>query len=67
LQIRKPKAPPVRTPAKFYGIVGTDLRKQFDVRDVIARVVDGSEFDEFKRYYGQTLVHRLLPMCTAIR
>ncbi|MFP3440639.1 carboxyl transferase domain-containing protein, partial [Pantoea sp. SIMBA_133] len=39
-----------------YGIVGTDLRKQFDVRDVIARTVDGSEFDEFKRYYGQTLV-----------
>ena len=42
--------------ASFYGIVGTDLRKQFDVRDVIARTVDGSEFDEFKRYYGQTLV-----------
>ena len=55
VQIRKPKAP-LFDASEIYGIVGTDLRKQFDVRDVIARVVDGSEFDEFKRYYGQTLV-----------
>ena len=55
VEIRKPKAP-LYDPAEIYGIVGTDLRKQFDVRDVIARTVDGSEFDEFKRYYGQTLV-----------
>jgi len=55
VEIRKPKAP-LYNAEEIYGIVGTDLRKQFDVRDVIARTVDGSEFDEFKRYYGQTLV-----------
>ncbi|CAG2163467.1 unnamed protein product [Oppiella nova] len=40
----------------IYGIVGTDLKKSFDVREVIARVVDGSHFDEFKAQYGSTLV-----------
>src|SRR5680860_927690 len=55
VEIRKPKAP-LYDPGEVYGIVGTDLRKQFDVRDVIARIADGSEFDEFKRYYGITLV-----------
>jgi 3-methylcrotonyl-CoA carboxylase beta subunit len=39
-----------------YGVVPADGRKPFDVRDIIARVVDGSEFDEFKKLYGQTLV-----------
>ncbi len=34
----------------------TDLRKQYDARELIARLVDGSEFDEFKRLYGTTLV-----------
>ncbi len=38
------------------GIVPVDLKKQFDVREVIARLVDGSEFDEFKALYGTTLV-----------
>jgi 3-methylcrotonyl-CoA carboxylase beta subunit len=38
------------------GIVPTDLKKQYDVREVIARLVDGSEFDEFKALYGQTVV-----------
>ncbi len=38
------------------GIVPVDLKKQYDVREVIARVVDGSEFDEFKRLYGTTVV-----------
>ena len=41
---------------QLYGIVGTNLKKTFDVRDVIARVVDGSRFDEFKQNYGTTLV-----------
>ena len=41
---------------ELYGIVGTDLRKPFDVREVIARIVDGSEFDEFKKHFGTTLV-----------
>jgi 3-methylcrotonyl-CoA carboxylase beta subunit/propionyl-CoA carboxylase len=43
-------------PEEIYGIVGTDLRKQYDVREVIARIVDGSRFDEFKARYGTTLV-----------
>ena len=38
------------------AIVPTDLKKQYDIREVIARIVDGSEFDEFKRLYGTTLV-----------
>ena len=38
------------------GIVSADLKKQYDVREVIARLVDGSEFDEFKALYGTTLV-----------
>jgi 3-methylcrotonyl-CoA carboxylase beta subunit len=38
------------------GIVPADLKKQYDVREVIARLVDGSEFDEFKAVYGATLV-----------
>jgi len=41
---------------ELYGIVPTDLRKPFDIREVIARVVDASEFDEFKRLYGTTLI-----------
>lgn len=53
---KPPRAPPLYDQEEIYGIVGTDLRKQFDARDVIARIVDGSEFDEFKRYYGSTLV-----------
>ena len=38
------------------GIVPVDLKKQYDVREVIARLVDGSDFDEFKKLYGHTLV-----------
>ncbi|MGO3642468.1 MAG: carboxyl transferase domain-containing protein, partial [Pseudoalteromonas sp.] len=41
---------------ELYGVVGTDLKKPFDVREVIARTVDDSSFDEFKRYFGDTLV-----------
>ncbi|TIV96600.1 MAG: methylcrotonoyl-CoA carboxylase, partial [Mesorhizobium sp.] len=43
-------------PQELYGIVPTDLRQPYDVREVIARLVDGSEFDEFKQNYGTTLV-----------
>ncbi len=43
-------------PAELYGIVPTDGRKQYDVREVIARIVDGSRWDEFKARYGTTLV-----------
>ena len=62
----KPQAKPalnmraVREPLfaadEVYGVVPVDGRKPFDVRDIIARIVDGSEFDEFKKLYGQTLV-----------
>lgn len=47
---------PLYDPKELYGIVPTDLRKPYDVREVIARIVDGSEFDEFKALYGVTLV-----------
>jgi len=47
---------PAHDPAELYGIVNLDLRKTFDVREVIARIVDGSRFDEFKERYATTLV-----------
>ncbi len=47
---------PAYDPAEIPGIVPCDLRKQYDVREVIARLVDGSRFDEFKARYGKTLV-----------
>ena len=43
-------------PTSCYGVVPVDTRKPYDVREVIARIVDGSEFDEFKARYGTTLV-----------
>src|SRR6185295_17105162 len=43
-------------PAEIYGIVSADPRKPYDVHEVIARIVDGSRFDEFKERYGTTLV-----------
>jgi 3-methylcrotonyl-CoA carboxylase beta subunit/propionyl-CoA carboxylase len=43
-------------PAELYGIVNADVRKPYDVHEVIARLVDGSRFDEFKARYGSTLV-----------
>lgn len=52
----KESRPPLYDPEEIYGIVSEDLRKPYDVREVIARVVDGSEFDEFKQLYGTTLV-----------
>ncbi|MFM2666534.1 carboxyl transferase domain-containing protein [Vibrio mediterranei] len=47
---------PSYDPTEIYGIVNSDLRLSFDVREVIARIVDDSEFDEFKALYGATLV-----------
>jgi 3-methylcrotonyl-CoA carboxylase beta subunit len=41
---------------ELYGVIPVDTRKPFDVREVIARIVDGSEFDEFKARYGTTLI-----------
>ena len=48
--------PPLHAADEIYGIVPTDLRQPYDVREVIARIVDGSELDEFKQNYGTTLV-----------
>ena len=53
--LRDPR-PPAYDPQELYGIVPQDVRAPYDVREVIARVVDGSEFDEFKALYGTTLV-----------
>ncbi len=47
---------PYYDPEEIYGILPTDTRKQFDVREIIARIVDGSRFSEFKELYATTLV-----------
>lgn len=54
--IDKEAEPPLFNPDEISSIIPDDPRKQFDVREVIARIVDGSEFDEFKALYGTTLV-----------
>ncbi|MEI2298669.1 carboxyl transferase domain-containing protein [Ensifer sp. MJa1] len=48
--------PPLYDPQEIAGIIPSDLRTPYDIREVIARVVDGSRFDEFKARYGNTLV-----------
>jgi len=53
--LRSPAAP-LYPAEELYSIIPTDTRKPFDVREIIARIADGSEFDEFKRLYGATLV-----------
>jgi len=47
---------PAYDPQELYGVVSADLRKPYDVREVIARIVDGSRFDEFKERYAPTVV-----------
>jgi len=47
---------PLYDPEELYGVIPADTRKPYDVREVIARIVDGSRFDEFKTRYGSTLV-----------
>ncbi len=54
-EIAEPE-PPAADPTELYGLVPDDYRQQFDPREVIARIVDGSRFDEFKTLYGETLV-----------
>ncbi len=51
-----PTEEPAVDPAQLYGVVPTDSRTPYDVREVVARVVDGSRFHEFKALYGPTLV-----------
>src|SRR5438309_501441 len=48
--------PPAADPSELYGLIPEDFRHQTDAREVIARIVDGSRFDEFKANYGETLV-----------
>jgi 3-methylcrotonyl-CoA carboxylase beta subunit len=55
VEVREPRAPKY-DPKELYGVVPQDTRKPYDVREVIARIVDGSEFHEFKARYGTTLV-----------
>ncbi len=52
----RPSRPPAFKVSELLGVVPKDTRTPYDVREVIARVVDGSDFDEFKRLYGTTLV-----------
>lgn len=55
LERREPRLP-LYSSEELYGVIHHDARQQYDVREVIIRVVDGSEFQEFKRHYGATLV-----------
>ena len=48
--------PPKFDPGELHGVVPTDVRKPYDVREIIARIIDGSEFSEFKQRFGATLV-----------
>jgi len=52
----RPPRPPKYAAEELHGVIPADIRAPYDVREVIARIVDGSEFDEFKRLYGTTLV-----------
>ncbi|MCB9476801.1 MAG: methylcrotonoyl-CoA carboxylase [Deltaproteobacteria bacterium] len=55
LDVREPREP-AYDPSELYGVIPEDTRIPYDVREVIARIVDGSEFEEFKKLYGTTLV-----------
>ncbi|XP_066844548.1 methylcrotonoyl-CoA carboxylase beta chain, mitochondrial isoform X1 [Anser cygnoides] len=52
----EPSEEPLFPADEIYGIVGDQLKRNFDVKEVIARIVDGSKFDEFKALYGDTLI-----------
>src|SRR5271154_2652063 len=55
LDVKEPREP-LYAADELYGVIPSDTRRPYDVREVIARLVDGSELDEFKQLYGQTLV-----------
>lgn len=55
-QVQSPPQEPIYDPEQIYGIVSKDSRQPFDVREIIARIVDQSEFHEFKPLYGKTIV-----------
>ena len=52
----RPAVAPAYDPEEIYGVLPSDVKQPYDVREVIARIVDGSEFDEFKKLFGTTLV-----------
>jgi 3-methylcrotonyl-CoA carboxylase beta subunit len=52
----RPPAPPRYDPAELHGVVPADIRAPYDARELIARIVDDSDLDEFKRLYGTTLI-----------
>jgi 3-methylcrotonyl-CoA carboxylase beta subunit len=52
----QPSEEPLYDPSELFGVVPTDLRQPYDVREVLARLLDGSRFDEFKPRFGETLV-----------
>ncbi len=54
--VLQPVRAPLHDPRELHGVIPTDTRKPYDVREVIARIVDGSELDEWKARYGTTLV-----------
>ncbi len=54
--VRQAPVDPLYAPHEIYGVIPSDTRKPYDVREVIARLVDGSQFDEFKARFGTTLV-----------
>ena len=54
--LRQAPRPPLFDASELHGVIPTDPRKPFDVREIVARIVDGSEFDEFKARFGATLV-----------
>lgn len=56
VKINKNVEMPIHAADEIYGIVGTNLKRPFDVKEVIARIVDGSKFHEFKAQYGESLV-----------
>ncbi len=62
LEVAEPRPP--RYPVEdIYGVINADIKKPYDVREVIARIVDASDFDEFKARYGTTLVTGFAHLC----
>src|SRR5205814_4375061 len=59
----EPPREPLYPAEEIYGIIPNDVRRPYDVREIIARIVDGSELDEFKQLYGATLVCGFARIC----
>src|SRR3989440_5484750 len=62
LAVAEPREP-LYPPEEIYGIIPNDVRRPYEVREIIARIVDGSELDEFKLLYGATLVCGFARIC----